>query len=83
MVPGPFEVEDRNAPDDINDMKAPSSDVLPQEGETLHEQEDGVECTMTVAATEGEMDEDLASRIVEQYGEYDPTLDLPGYEFRR
>ena len=80
-VPGPFEVEDRNAPDDINDMKAPSSDVLPQEGETLHEQEDGVECTMTVAATEGEMDEDLASRIVEQYGEYDPTLDLPGYEF--
>ena len=54
---------------------------LPQQGQTLHEQEDGVECTVTVASSEGEWDEDLAGRIVAQYGEYDPKLELAGYEF--
>ncbi len=68
-----YAIEDRS-PD------APS-EGLPGEGETLHEQEDGVECTMTVASQESELDDDTARRVVEQFGEYDPTLDLPGYEF--
>lgn len=36
---------------------------------------------MTVASQESELDDDTARRVVEQFGEYDPTLDLPGYEF--
>lgn len=65
---------------EIEDHSGLSKD-LPAEGQTLHEQENGVECTMTVAAAEGEVDDDLASRIVEQFGEYDPKLELSGYEF--
>lgn len=47
----------------------------------MHEEEGGVECTVTVSATEGEIDDDLARRLVERNGEYDPKLDLPNYEY--
>lgn len=68
-----YAVEDR-CPD------VPSSG-LPAEGQVLHEREGDVECTVSIASAEGELDEDLAERIVAQYGEYDPKLELSGFEF--
>lgn len=68
-----YAVEDR-CPD------APPSG-LPAEGQVLHEREGDVECTVSIASAEGELDEDLAERIVAQYGEYDPKLELSGFEF--
>lgn len=83
--PRPFDIEDRHgreiSPENMESGVTVAGDGLPAEGEVLHEEEGGVECTVTVSATEGEIDDDLARRLVERNGEYDPKLDLPNYEY--
>ncbi|MDD4820667.1 MAG: DNA translocase FtsK, partial [Flavobacteriales bacterium] len=57
------------------------NDTLPAEGEVIHENDGGVDCTMTISPTEGEISEDLARQIVEKNGEYDPKLELSQFRF--
>ena len=81
-----YDVKDSYGKEDEEDVATP--DVMENEGENLkggtviHEEgEDGIDFTLTVAGDESCLSEDVARRLVEEQGEYDPTLDLSTYRF--
>ena len=84
IVEKEFEIKDTYNKDEIDD----SATSEQGEGETLksatviHEEgEDGIDFTLTVASDESCLSEELARRLVEEQGEYDPKLELSSYRF--
>lgn len=70
------EDEEDVAPADEND-----GEIL-KGGTVIHEEgEDGIDYTLTVAGDESCLSEDVARRLVEEQGEYDPTLELSSFRF--
>ena len=60
-------------------QKAPSLEVPPQTTSIIEEKEDGFQVEIKQEATVNP--QEVARRLVEDFGEFDPTLELSNYQF--